>query len=326
MTDSNENSKLVRFSKRAYEELMVAYPKRFRELYGEEIVDLFEDECRERLEDGDKFQLLPVWSGALADLAVSAALERGRFAMGASVVRWGGSLAVAGGLLLAISGVLMAWLLSRQTGTYAWNVAMAGQMVGMLLLAVSLTSLVALNASSGDSNGSLARRGRPGNIRQFTWTQWSALAGFVSVGVAALAAVGMLTIFLMYELIGIGDSNRMYPSDLENFLYPTLGALVIFGLPLALILLGLPVWRSGTMGRWSTLPLGVGAATFAIHLATIALVQVLWGGVLTPASFLPIFATVAIPAAAIGGMWTLLGITVARNGNADQTLEAGVGG
>lgn len=326
MSGSDHKNEMVGLSRRVYGKLLAAYPKRFRELYGEEMVDLFEDECREQVENGDRRRLLRVWIGALADLASNAALERGRYTMGASVVRWGGFLAVAGGLLLAISGVLMAWLLSRQTWSYTWNVATVGQMVGMLLLAVSLTSLVALIADHGDSHVSTARQERLANIRRFSWMRWSVLMGVISISIAALAAAGLLTVFLTYELVGIGGSSRMYPSDLENFLYPTLGALVVFGLPLALMLLGLSVWRSGTMGRWSILPLGVGAATFAIHSATIALVQVFWGGVLNSTSFLPVFVMVATPAAVIGGMWVLLGLTIVRSENEDQTLEARVGG
>ncbi|MGB3635768.1 MAG: hypothetical protein WA982_17160, partial [Rubrobacteraceae bacterium] len=323
---SKEGDKMVSLSRRIYEKLLAAYPKRFRELYGDEMVDLFEDECREQLESGGKSKLFVVWICAVADLVANVVLERGRFTMGSSVVRWGGFLAVAGGSLLAISGILMSWLLSRQTWSYAWNVATVGQMVGMLLLTLSLASLVALLASHGDSRVSLARREHLGNIRRFTRMQWSAMVGVVSIAVAALAAAGLLTMFIMFELVGIGDSSRLYPSDLENFLYPTLGVLVTFGLPLALTLLGLAVWRSRTMGHWSILPLGVGIVTFLIPLATITVAHVLWGGVLSSTSFLPVILIVAIPAAAIGTMWALLGLALVRIENADQTLEARVDG
>jgi hypothetical protein len=141
-----------------------------------------------------------------------------------------------------------------------------------------------------------------------------------------LAAAGLLAVFLMYELVGIGDSSRLYPSDLENFLYPALSMLATLGLPLALTLLGLAVRRSRTMGRWSILPLGVGIATFLVHLATITVIHLLWGGVLSSISFFTAFVTTAVPMAVIGAMWTLLGLMVVRSENVDQALEARVGG
>ncbi len=322
MSGRDREDKIVGFSRRAYEKLLVAYPKRFRELYGEEMVDLFEDECQEQVESGSKLRLVPVWLEVLPDLAISAALQRRRFKMGSSVIRWGGFLAVAGGVLMAISGTLTSWLLSRQTWSYAWNVATTGQMVSMLLLAVSTMSLVALIASHGDSRVLLARREHSGNIRQFTGMQWCALAGVVSITVATLAAAVLLTMFLVYELAGIGDPNRSYPSDLENFLYPTLGMLITFGLPLALILLGLAVWRSKIMGRWSALPLGAGIATFLIPWLTIAVAHVLWGGVLASTSSLSALVMIAIPTSVTGAVWILLGLAFVKIENVDQTLEA----
>ena len=293
----------VSFSRNVYKRLLAVYPKRFRELYGEEMVDVFEDECLEQAQSDNWSRLPWFWCRSIVDLLGNAVLERKRFVMGFSVVRWGGLLAAVGGMTLAASGLLMSWLLPGLTLSYAWYVASIGQMVGMLLLALSLTALVMLAARSDDSRILLARR-----------------VGIFSVVVAVLSALGLLAVFAVYEVVGIGGSTRSYPGELENFLYPTLSLLTTFGLPLALILLGFAVRRSATMGRWGLLPVSVGVATFLIPLTIIIFVQVLWEGYLPQSNFFAAFATIGLPTLAIGGMWTLLGLTVVRGESTDRAL------
>ena len=319
MSESRKERRTVAFSRSVYEQLLTAYPKQFRELYGEEMVNLFEDECREQVESSGRSRLLWIWSRAFADLLGSAALERKRLSMSFSVVRWGGFLATAGGVLLAVSGFLMFWLLSGQTWSYAWDIAFVGQTVGMLLFAVSLAGLVALIAGRGDS-GTSVRQEHSFSLRRFTRAQWSTIVGVFLIAVAVLAALGLLAVFLVYELVGVGGSTRGYPGDLEKFMYPTLGALVVFGIPLALTLLGIAVRRLRSMGRWSILPMGVGIVTFLIPLATTMIAHVFWRGVLPQSSSLGTFAMVAMPAIAIGATWVMLGITVMRSESGDQAL------
>ena len=320
MSEAREEHRAVSISSNVYERLLVAYPKRFRQLYGEEMVGVFEDECHKQVQSGGRIRLLCVWARAFADLLGNAALERKRFQIGFSAVRWGGLLAATGGMILALSGLLMSWLLPGQTLSYAWYVASIGQMVGMLLLALSLMGLVALVARRGDPRTSLARQDRLSSVRRLTRARWFVVAGIFSVVVAAASALGSLTVFTMSELVNIGGSDRPYPGGLESFLYPTLGFLATLGLPLALILLGVAVWRSGTMGRWSLLPIGVGIVTFLIPLTTITVGQVLWQGYLPQGSFFAAFAVIGLPTLAIGSMWTLLGFMVVRSGNAGRAL------
>lgn len=318
MSKARKGRRAVAASRSVYERLLAVYPRRFRELYGEEMVDVFEDECLERMQGGGRGRLLWFWCRSIADLLGNAVLERKRSAMGFSVVRWGGLLAAAGGMILAASGLLMSWLLLGMTLSYAWYVASIGHMVGMLLLALSLTGLMALVAGNDDSSVPLERRVRISSISRFTQAQWSAVVGVLLIVVAALSALGLLAVFTLYEVVGIGGSELLYPGDLENFLYTTLSLLMTFGLPLALILLGIAVWRSGTMGRWNLLPISVGIATFLIPLATITVAHLLLGGVLSSPSFFTAFATIGMPGLVIGFMWTLLGLAVVRSGRSER--------
>ena len=320
MSGDRKERRAVAVSRSAYERVLAVYPKRFRELYGEEMVDVFEDGCCEQVRSGSRGRLMWFWCRSIADLLGSAALERKRCAVGFSVVRWGGLLAAVGGMILAASGLLMSWLLTSMTLSYAWYAASIGQMVGMLLLALSLTGLAALVARNGGSNISFGRRVRVSSIRRLMRAQWSTVIGVLLILVAVLSALGLLAVFTMYEVVGIGGSARLYPGGLENFLYSALGLLATFGLPLALILLGVAVWRSGEMGRWSLLPVCVGVATFLIPLTIITVGQVLWEGYLPQSSFFAAFATIGMPALVIGCMWTLLGLTVERS-EADRSLE-----
>ena len=319
MSGARKEPRAVAVSRSAYERLLAAYPKRFRELYGEEMVDVFEDECLEQAQGGGWGRLLWFWCRSFVDLFGNAALERKGCVMGFSMVRWGGLLAVAGGTILAASGLLMSWLLTNLTLSYAWYVASIGQIVGMLLLALSLTSLVSLVAGNDGSHISLGRRVRISHAHWFTRAQWSDVAGVLLVVLAVLSTLGLLVVFTLYEVVGIGGPDRMYPGDLENFLYTTLSLLMTFGLPLALILLGAAVWRSETLGNRSLLPVGVGVATFSVHVATFIVSRLLLGGTLSSPSSLETFATIGLPALVIGVMWSLLGLTVVSSGP-DRTL------
>ena len=219
----------------------------------------------------------------------------------------------------------MSWLLSGQTWSYVWNIASAGYIFGMLLLAVSLMGFVALIAGREDRNISPALQDQvqeyQSSIRRISQAQWSALVGGFLTVVTALSSLGLLSLFLLYELIGIGGSKRIYPGDLEEFLYPLFGMLATFGLPLALILLGVAVWRSEILGEWSFLPVVVGVVTFLISLTTTVAAHVLWSGYLPSSSFLATFVAIGAPPVVIGVMWTLLGLTVAKSQNQARALN-----
>lgn len=96
-----------------------------------------------------------------------------------------------------------------------------------------------------------------------------------------------------------------------------LGVLRMAGLPAATALLGVAVWRSGTLGRWGPLPLSV--AFLASPLPTIAImIAVLGGAGGVPASSVTTLDHLLIsglPAALCGAGWVLLGSVLASNGS-----------
>lgn len=65
----------VRASMAAYAVLLRAYPRRFRERYGAEMVLLFRDCCREAYRERGGAGLLRLWPGVLLDFARTAAQE-----------------------------------------------------------------------------------------------------------------------------------------------------------------------------------------------------------------------------------------------------------
>ena len=320
MSDSSEESKAIGLSRRIYGKLLAAYPKRFREIYGEEMADIFEDECREQVETGSKFRLLPVWLQALADLAVGATLERGRFSMGFSAVRWGGFLAIIGGSLTIVSSLLQSLLLYVRS---EWmSLAVVGQIAGMLLIAGGVAGLVALIVNRGVSGDEETWSPHLLSFRQLSWTQRSALAGFVLAVVVVISTIGLMVVHLVYGVLDIVRPTSLVPDPLEDILYVTLGSLSARGLPIAMILLGIAVWRSGLLGRLRALPVVVGILTILVPFSSIVLAHLVSDYVFY-GSALALFVTVGIPQVIIGLAWMLLGFVLVKREDSDQGVRLG---
>lgn len=63
-------------SERVYRKLLLAYPKRFRDEYGAQMVQTFRDMCREGRRNGGRAGLALLWIRALSDLGSAALAER----------------------------------------------------------------------------------------------------------------------------------------------------------------------------------------------------------------------------------------------------------
>ncbi len=68
--------RLCRRSERMYRLLLVAYPKRFRDAYGEQMLQVFQDSLRHSYERHTPSALVGFWIRTLRDLVVSAVAER----------------------------------------------------------------------------------------------------------------------------------------------------------------------------------------------------------------------------------------------------------
>lgn len=133
--------------RQAYGALLVAYPKGFRRRHGEEMAQVFADQCREERESGGAFALLLLGLRTVPDLTSTALAERGgavgRGLAAAATARGlftrglfheprsgvGGGIALAVGLVilavtvagLALGGPLLAWRLpDLALGTHAF--------------------------------------------------------------------------------------------------------------------------------------------------------------------------------------------------------------
>jgi capsular polysaccharide biosynthesis protein len=58
-----------------YERLLLLYPKRFRQEYGQPMQQLFRDQCRDACDDEGVFRLASLWSRVLCDLIVTTCRE-----------------------------------------------------------------------------------------------------------------------------------------------------------------------------------------------------------------------------------------------------------
>lgn len=321
MAEHRRYSRAVSFSRSVYEKLLVAYPERFRRLYGEEMLDLFEDECREQIERGGVKHLPRVWMRMLADLVSNAVLERGRFEVGSSVVRWGGFLAVVGGVILATSGILMSWILHVLTewGSQVPVVQMAG-MLGMVLIAGGPIALIALIAGRADFEGRRLGGLRPSGSRRLTWTQRSAVTGFLFSILAVLATIGLFVTTLTYEMFPQSPNVIIIPGALQGMLFSAFALLSGLGLPAATMFLGVSIWRSGILGRWRSLPTAVGALTILAPFVSLLVVQLIPGYAFSTTT-ISMFLIVGSPPTVVGLAWVLLGLVLIRRESVGQDAQ-----
>jgi hypothetical protein len=296
-------------SRRVYEGLLAAYPARFRELYGEEMADLFEDLCRERLERFGPRGLTGVWSGTLADLAVNSVAERARGVPAtSSLARLCGLLAVGGGLIAVVCGAVLPWSLAGRTG---WtSVVILLELAAVLLLAGGTTGLAALASTRRGQAGRRARLMRVrGLLSLVGLRQMAAVAGAVLAGLTMLAAAGLLVAQLPTGGTPFGSPPQTAP--LRAF-----GYLAALGLPASAALLGVSVWRSEIAGRRRALSAYVCALTCLVPLVGTVAAHAAWG--LSPsAEALGVFALVGAPQIAIGAGWASLGLLLLVRGEGD---------
>ena len=229
--------------------------------------------------------------------------------MGFSVVRWGGLLAVLGGLILATSGLFMAWWTILRDDWY--NVVDFGTLVGGLFLIGAPISLIALIAGQGNSNIHPVRQSRVSNIRGLTWTQRSAVAGFLLAILSIPSTIAIITAVLRYELFPGGYELPLSASVL-TVIFAVFGVLSGLGLPVATILLGIAVWSSGFLGRWRALPVIVGVLSILAPLSGIGVSHLTLDSA-SVGSNLSVLLEVVVPNTVVGLAWALLGFVLLKH-------------
>ena len=213
-------------SVRIYRALLVAYPKKFREHYETQMVQVFRDSFREAYHLNGIPGVIDLWLHTFADLLVTALIERiterSRYMFSPKVVLWGGVAGVFCGLF---------WLMSG-TGGVAF----------VLALVLGLGGMAGLYSRQAGQGGKLG------------------LAGFASGIIGTILTLAVLwwssTIFSgpTYTIIHL----RIQGQPVLAGRAVLMGSLGLVTLGIGLALLGLASLRSKTLPRWRGLPLGLG--------------------------------------------------------------------
>ena len=221
-------------SARVYRALLVAYPKKFREHYETQLVQVFRDSFRDEYHHNGMPGVMTLWLHTFADLLVTALMERimerSQYMFSPKVILWGGVAGVFGGLF---------WMLAGLSNS---PVAL------VLALVLGLGGLASLYSRQAGQGGKLG------------------LAGF-TLGI--IGTVLALAVLWWAFTSGLVANMKRDPASVAPwaFIFPL--ALVISGI--GLTLLGLASWRAKTLHIWRGLPLGLGLLSI-IYSLTIWLV------------------------------------------------------
>ena len=156
---------------------------------------------------------------------------------------------------------------------------------------------------------------------KLTGTQKCAVAGLLLTVLIVPAAAGWMILQFLYEVLGVGYSITSLGS-LKAVFFMIFGFLIRFGLPAAMILLGVAVWRSGVLDRWRALPVVVGILTLLTPFVSVGITHLIWGYL--PGNTLGMFLTFGISQTIIGSAWMLLGLVLVKSEGANQDLELDV--
>lgn len=248
-------------SERVYGTLLSIYPKRFRDDYGPQMVQVFGDLCRGERERAGLVGLVLLWARTVLDLLRTSASERARTAPGAAfiipvagsprMVRWGGAAAIAGAVFSLVStllGVLSVALL-REPIFNALRVYQDGgsgyspfivllhpivpELLGTMALLLSATALVGLYALVSRRSGRLGLWG----------------GGFMCLSVLGLLVYTASNAYRGSVAFG-GRLGGIYTDPLVAVAELSALVFVVGALVLAFV-----TARTRALGPWSLLPL-----------------------------------------------------------------------
>ena len=226
-------------SVRIYRALLVAYPKKFREHYEVQMVQVFRDSFREAYHRHGMPGVIDLWLHTFADLLVTALLERimerSQYMFSPKVILWGGVAGVFSGMFWMMMG------LAPSTGGAAM----------VLALVLGLGGLVSLYSRQAGQGGRLG------------------LAGFALGIIGTVLALATLwwdfTFFSGSTYMEIHSRIEREPVLAARAILISMLALVTLGIGLAL--LGVASLRAKTLHRWPGLPLGLGLLNTILAIA-----------------------------------------------------------
>jgi hypothetical protein len=180
-------------SVRVYRTLLVAYPKKFREHYETQMVQVFRDSCREAFHYNGIPGVVDLWIHTFVDLVFTALneriSERSRYMFSPKVILWGGVASVFAGLFYMMTGLAPS----------------SGGPTLELVLVLGLGGLVGLYSRQVKQGGRLGLGGFAlgviGTVAPFVASWWEALEA-QSILVASLA---FLTLGIGLALLGVAS-------------------------------------------------------------------------------------------------------------------------
>ncbi len=217
-------------SVRVYRALLVAYPKKFREDYETQLVQVFRDSFRDEYHRKGMPGVIDLWLHTFADLLVTALMERimerSQYMFSPKVILWGGVAGVFSGMLWMMTGLAPS----------------SGGATLVIALILGLGGLVGLYSRQAGQGGRLGLAGFAlaiiGTVLALAtlWWFFSFLSGSTSMELhsriereTVLVAQAVLTIMLAFVTLGVG-----------------------------LAMLGVASLRANILHRWRGLPLGLG--------------------------------------------------------------------
>lgn len=263
------SSRVTSFSERLYRTLLVAYPKEFRQQYGEQLVQVFGDLCREELEQHGRKGLLVLWIRTLGDLAVSVFSQRSGLAMFSfSLVRSGGLAIAIGGVLNFVSKYLS--YTGGMTASIAYPESLSSRLalllgpIGMFLLAAGLATL-----------GLYLMRGTMRGIRK---AKILAAAGVVLASISAIVWMLLAVVLVISGAPAVGGPGGIPADSAQVTLLDILPMLGYWGMVIASVAIGGVLLYARSLGRWWFLLPISGILTHPL------LVGVSWGMAVAPMS------------------------------------------
>lgn len=242
-----KDSLAVSLSVHVYRGLIRTYPRKFRQAYGEAMVQVFRDLC---LQPG-MMGLANVWGRALLDYIVSIVSEHMDRGVAMTKTKW---IQMSGWGLAASGFLLMAGLAAGSRPDYdpynsaAWPIDPVLNIAGPILMTAAMLLITAGLFGMGERfQGRISLMGRSG----------LALGIFTGL-VGAMGAAGL----------GFFKSGAFWSWFMMG----------VLGVNLGLALVGFDCLRQRLFARWNGLPLAIGIVFSALVLASMGPIHIEWPG------------------------------------------------